>query len=58
MTVSGESILRAVRNAVEASGVSVTTDDVIARMRLERAVEIEARKIEQCSCGRFDWGDE
>lgn len=53
----GEALLRAVRQAVEETGVPVTTDDVIARMRLERAVDVEARKLTCCDCGGFDWDD-
>lgn len=57
MTISGEAILRAVRIAVETTDVPVTTDDVFVRLRLERAVEVEARKLDRCSCGDWDWDE-
>lgn len=55
MTISGEAILRAVRLAVETTGVPVTTDDLFARLRLERAVEVEVRNLDRCSCGDWNW---
>lgn len=58
MSASAENILAAVRRAVEETGIPVITDDVISRLRLERAVEIEARKLGRCSCGDFDWDED
>lgn len=57
MMVSGENVLTAVRRAVEAAGVGVCTDDVIARRRLEARIEIEVRTL-LCSCGGFDWDED
>lgn len=56
--MSGEELLRVVRRAVEATGVSVTADDVLARRRLELAVEAEARSLDRGTCGSFEWDDD
>lgn len=58
--MTGEQILRSVRAACEVAGVSVTTDDVIARRRLEDALERQCRNDGLCceSCGFFDWEDD
>lgn len=59
MAVSGEAIVLAVRRAVEATGVHVEADEVIARRRLEAAVEVEARSLDRCTCcGELDWDED
>lgn len=58
LSAPAEAILAAVRRASEDTGVAIGTDEVIARLRLERAVEIEARKLGVCRCGHFDWDGE
>lgn len=58
MSASGETILRAVRRAVEATGVDVMPDDALARHRLEARIEIESRPLICTGCGDFDWDED
>lgn len=58
MSVTGEDILNVFRRAVARCGIDPNTEDVIARRRLEAAVEIEAKTLDRCSCGDFDWDEE
>jgi len=58
--MTGEQILRSVRAACEVAGVPVETDDVIARRRLEDALERQFRSDDLCceDCGFFDREDD
>lgn len=49
-------VLAAVRRAVEISGVDLATDDTIARLKLERQIDIELRcgSIICTDCGDLD----
>ena len=58
MSASGENLLAAVRECVERMGVSVTTDDVIARRKLEQAIETATRKLRCECCDGLDWDEE
>ncbi|MGH6977802.1 MAG: hypothetical protein ACRED4_00680 [Brevundimonas sp.] len=60
MGVSGERVLAAICRAVEVTGASISTDDVLERRKLEAALEVEFRRDGLlCSdCGDLDWEDE
>lgn len=57
MTVSGETLLLALRRATDRTGIAPETADVRERVRLEAEIEREARQLSCCDCGEFDWGD-
>jgi hypothetical protein len=60
MGVSGERVLSAIRRAVDVTGVPVDADEVLARRRLEGALEVEFRRegLTCSGCGDLEWEPE